>query len=966
MCGICGIVDFSDRPIERAVVGRMARVIAHRGPDGEGFHFDDAAAPRAALAARRLAVIDLEAGSQPLSNEDGTVWVAYNGEIYNYRELQAQLESLGHRFRTRCDTEVVVHAYEEWGDDCVERFNGMFAFAVWDQRRKRLLLARDRLGKKPLAWVQRGERLWFASEIKSLLEDPDIPRELSPDAFLGYLTFFAVPEPQGLLAAVQKVPPAHVLAFENGTAALSRYWDPGCGPPEERSEEAWLDATEELLEDAVRIRLVSDVPLGAFLSGGIDSGLLVAMMARSAADITTFNIEFAPGYSEAAGARAVAERYGTRHHEHVVDAGTAWRDLRDMVWHHDEPSQSLIQGWYVSRSAREHVTVALSGIGGDELFSGYPSHQAVARFAALAWVPRPAWQAARLLAGGMEAMGVGGARARRLARGAESALMDPVERFATRFLQATDAEERGRMLSSRTLAAADPDGPSAYLRRHFAACRSPEFLNRVLYVDQKTYLPNELLRATDSMSMAHSLEVRTPFLDYRLVELAARMPASLKLRGGMTKHVLRRLAERHLPEGAAHQPKRGFSIPLRHWITPATEAFVRDVLAPDRVRRAGFFEPAAVETLLAEHFGGKADHARWILALLTFELWRELFLAPPAEGAALEAPAAAGTVSTAAPRLSIIIVNWNTRDITRDCLASVRKWMRAVPHEVILVDNASSDGSADMVRAEFPEVRLIANAENVGFGRANNQGMRVARGDLFFLLNSDTLLVDDSVGRLADLVASEPDVGIAGCRLLNEDRTTQSSCGRSPSVGVSILEELLLYKLLPRRMQGELLLGGYWPHDRARDVDAVWGAAMMVRREVFEETGGFDERIFMYGEDLDWCMRARDRGWRIRFHPEGEIVHLDHRSSAQRYGDMRIDLSLQRGYDIYRERTGALATAALMGVKAVGALIRIGYFGLRGRRPGPNQAYYASQTAFYRRVLAFHLRALLGERLDLE
>jgi asparagine synthase (glutamine-hydrolysing) len=971
MCGICGIVDFSDRPIEKAVVERMARVIVHRGPDGEGFHFDDAAAPRAALAARRLAVIDLEAGHQPLSNEDGTVWVAYNGEIYNYRELQSQLESLGHRFRTHCDTEVVVHAYEEWGDDCVTRFNGMFAFAVWDQRRKRLLLARDRLGVKPLAWVQRGERLWFASEVKSLLEDPEIPRELSPEALLGYLTFFAVPEPQGLLAAVRKVPPGHVLAFENGTATLSRYWDPGCGPIEERTEEAWLDAVEGLLEDAVRIRLVSDVPLGAFLSGGIDSGLVVAMMARSAADITTFNIEFAPGYSEAADARAVAERYGTRHFEHVVDAETAWQDLRDMVWHHDEPSQSLIQGWFVCRAAREHVTVALSGMGGDELFSGYPSHRAAARFEALEWVPRPVWHAARLLAGGLEACGLGGARIRRFGRGAESALMSPVERFATRYLQATDADERGRILSARTLGAADPDGPAAYLRRHFAACRSPEFLNRVLYVDQTTYLPNELLRATDSMSMAHSLEVRTPFLDYRLVEMAARMPASLKLRGDTTKYVLRRLAERHLPEGSARRPKRGFAIPLRNWITPATETFIRDVLAPDRLRRAGFFEPAAVEGLLVEHFAGRADNARWILALLTFELWREMFLAPPAEAEArvatvVAAATAAAAAPAAVPRLSIVIVNWNTRDITRDCLSSIRKWMRSVPYEVILVDNASSDGSADMVRREFPEVRLIANTENVGFGRANNQAMRVARGEFFFLLNSDTLLIDDSVDRFVELVASEPDVGIAGCRLLNEDRTTQSSCGRFPSLGVALVEELMLYKLLSRRHQGELLLGGYWPHDRARDVDAVWGAAMMVRRKVFEETGGFDERIFMYGEDLDWCMRVHARGWRIRFRPECEIVHLDHRSSAQRYGDMRIDLSLQRGYDIYRARAGSLATAALMSVKTVGALIRIAYFGYRARRPGPNQGYYASQTAFYQRVLAFHRRALRGQRLELE
>lgn len=317
-------------------------------------------------------------------------------------------------------------------------------------------------------------------------------------------------------------------------------------------------------------------------------------------------------------------------------------------------------------------------------------------------------------------------------------------------------------------------------------------------------------------------------------------------------------------------------------------------------------------------------------------------------------------------RLSIIVVNWNTREITRACLESVRHWVRAIPHEVILVDNASSDGSADMVRRDFPDVRLIANEENVGFGRANNQAMRVARGEYFFLLNSDTLLFDDSVDRFTEKVAAEPDVGIAGCRLLFEDRRLQSSCARFPSLRLALLEELVLYKLLSRERQGEVLLGGYWPHHRTRDVDAVWGAAMLVRRQVFEETGGFDERMFMYGEDLDWCMRVRDRGWRIRFHHDCSIVHLDHRSSAQRYGDGRIDLSLQRSYDIYRTRAGAVATAALMAVKTVGSLIRILWFGVRAKRPGPNQEYYAGQVAYYRRIVAFHRRALAGKRFDPE
>ena len=318
------------------------------------------------------------------------------------------------------------------------------------------------------------------------------------------------------------------------------------------------------------------------------------------------------------------------------------------------------------------------------------------------------------------------------------------------------------------------------------------------------------------------------------------------------------------------------------------------------------------------------------------------------------------------PILSIIVVNWNTREITRACLASVREHLGTIPYEVLVVDNASSDGSAEMVRHDFPWVRLLANDENVGFGRANNQAMRVARGEYFFLLNSDTLLSDDSLEKMVRWMETEPEVGIAGCKLLNEDRTGQISCTRFPSLRTSIFEELLLYKLVSRKRQGEILLGGYWDHDHPRDVDALWGAAMLVRRRVFEETGGFDEGIFMYGEDLEWCMRVRDRGWRIHFNPVCRIVHLDHRSSNIRYGDTRVDLSLQRGYDLYRRHNGAMATAALLVVKATGAAIRLAYFGLRSRLPGKNREYHRAQASTHGRVARFHARALMGRRLELD
>jgi GT2 family glycosyltransferase len=318
------------------------------------------------------------------------------------------------------------------------------------------------------------------------------------------------------------------------------------------------------------------------------------------------------------------------------------------------------------------------------------------------------------------------------------------------------------------------------------------------------------------------------------------------------------------------------------------------------------------------------------------------------------------------PTLSIIIVNWNTRDITRAALRSVHEHVSGIDYEVIVVDNASSDGSAEMVRAEFPGVRLFANATNVGFGRANNQAMRVARGQYFLLLNSDTLIFDEAIQRLIHFIDADPAVGIAGCKLLFEDRTLQSSCSRFPSLRVTLLEDLMLYKFLPRRLQGELLLGGYWPHDRARDVDAVWGAAMLVRRQVFEQTGGFDERIFMYGEDLEWCMRVRDHGWRIAFTPDAAIVHLNHKSSEQKYGDARIDLCHKRAYEIYRRRAGLAAMLLMMLIKTFGALVRASYFGLRAMRRGCMQDYFNAQAKVHSRSLRYHLRALAGRRLAVE
>lgn len=316
--------------------------------------------------------------------------------------------------------------------------------------------------------------------------------------------------------------------------------------------------------------------------------------------------------------------------------------------------------------------------------------------------------------------------------------------------------------------------------------------------------------------------------------------------------------------------------------------------------------------------------------------------------------------------LSIIVVNWNTREITRNCLQSVREKVTGISCEVIVVDNASSDVSVEMVRSEFPEVRLIINDENLGFGRANNQGMRVARGRYFLLLNSDTIVIDDSIQRLVSFMESSPQIGIAGCKLLFEDLTLQGSCARFSSIKLALLEDLMLYKFMSRRRQGEVLLNGYWAHDRTRDVDAVWGAAMLVRREVFDETTGFDERIFMYGEDVEWCMRVRDLGWRITFAHDCRIVHLEHKSAEIMYGDERVDLCHKRAYEIYAARYGVVAMTVLMLIKTVGALIRVCYFGLRAMARSRAKDYFSTQAKFYNRSLKYHLRAISGRKLSIE
>jgi asparagine synthase (glutamine-hydrolysing) len=927
MCGIAGMHFADGRPVDRRALERMGEVLAHRGPDGEGVHVDDEARPSIGLVSRRLAVIDLPGGAQPMTAGECTI--AYNGEVFNAGELRSELERAGHRLRTTCDTEVVLHGYLEWGDAVLHRLNGMWALAIWDARRRRLFLARDRLGVKPLVYAQSNGAFAFASEIKALVASGLVERALDAAALPHYLSTFAVPEPYSLVRGVRRLRAGHALVVDQTGVREERWWD--CALPEDdpgRGAESYREEVEELLADAVRRRLVADVPVGVLLSGGIDSRLMATFARDATGGLRSFTLGFdGAGGDERAAARRIAQAVGADHREEVLGAREAAAALPDLLDAYDEPGESLVQSHFVSRLARRDVTVALSGLGGDELFASYPTHVVVALLSRFDRLPSGIRGALR--------HGAAMAPSARLRRVAALVSLDPDARAAEELMHQTPAALRGELLAADVRASVDLHAPVRHLEEHFGRARSNDPLNRVLYVYVKTYLVDELLRATDAMSMHNSLEVRTPFLDYRLVELAMRMPARHKLRWRTGKLVLREVAERRL-DVSSDPAKRGFVLPLEGWLRAGLGEQVRDALSDPVVRRRGVFDPDAARRVGRRALAGDARMVPAALMLYGFETWAQRWLDPPAPAGSTRPP----EISTLAPVLSVIVVSWNTRDLLRECLASIELHLASVEHEVIVVDNASTDGSADMVAAEFADVVLNRNDRNVGFGAANNQAMRMARGDSFLLLNSDTRLVDDSVARLCHDVSSMEGIGVAQCRLRLPDGRVQHTTYRFPALGLAVLDDLGLHKLLGARRAGETLLDGYWAHDRERDVDWVAGSFMLVRRAVFEQTGGFDERLFMYGEDMEWCRRIRDAGWRIRYFPGAEIVHADHASADLRFGDERVALCLRRQHDAYRDRAGPLRARTYVAVRLVGAGLRALYYRARARAGGRRAGAY--------------------------
>jgi asparagine synthase (glutamine-hydrolysing) len=631
MCGICGIVHRDPEfPIDPATLDSMMDTLAHRGPDGRGVHV----AGGVGLGHRRLSIIDLTGGAQPMYNEDRSIAIVFNGEIYNYLELIPELRARGHQFASVCDTEVIIHLYEELGPECVERLNGMFAFAVWDGRTRSLLLARDRLGKKPLYYATVGDRLVFASELKALLGDPAFRAEVDVAALDDYLSYGYVPGEECILRGVRKLPPGSILEWRDGRLEVRRYWSPswaqsdgaaradGAARPDDAARtdiDEWSADLLELLRDAVRVRLRSDVPLGVFLSGGVDSSAIVALASGCTTQpVRTFSVGFEEtDYSELAYARMVAQRYGTRHTEIIVrdhDLGV----LPDLVYHLDEPfaDPSALPTYYVCREARRHVTVCLSGDGGDEVFAGYARYAQGIRHAR--------WERWVRLAGRPMVGAVAQVYPRRLpGRGAiERMRANGAHRYALQVGLFPEAERRALL---RPELQDHLHATGALFEPLFRATQRAPLLSVMQHVDQRTYLPDDILVKVDRMSMMSSLEVRAPLLDYRVVERVNAAPADFKLRAGEGKYVLKRLLEPLLPGEVLHRRKMGFGIPLRHWFRGRHESTLRErLLAPD-ARLTRWLEPEAIRAVVEDALAGGRDLSRRAWTLLVLEEWCRRF-----------------------------------------------------------------------------------------------------------------------------------------------------------------------------------------------------------------------------------------------------------------------------------------------------------------------------------------------------
>ncbi|MDX6581822.1 MAG: hypothetical protein QOI10_1006 [Solirubrobacterales bacterium] len=619
MCGIAGLGNFGG-PVDDGVVHRMCRVMEHRGPDSAGFHFE----PGVALGMRRLAIIDVAGGEQPVYNEDGSVVVVANGEIYNHDELRQSLRKRGHKFDSRCDTEVLVHLYEEFGADLVRHLRGMFAFAIWDARKRRLLLARDRVGKKPLFWARHGERFWFGSEVRSLLQDPSLSREIDPGAIDAYLTLQYVPHPLCAFRDIRKLPPASTLLIDETTAQVETYWRLDYSAKLESPDENEIrERLWEEIREATRIRLMSDVPLGAFLSGGIDSSAVVAAMAEQTTEpVRTFSIGFRDrDFDEADYARAVAEQFSTNHTEFQVEP-EAISIMPKLARHYGEPfaDSSAIPSFYLAELTSGQVTVALNGDGGDESFGGYGRYLRGTRLARLGWLPSGAQRAAPTLAAVLGRPRDDRSLRARVKRLAGTLGAPPWQRYMMS-LTAFDRQSRDRLVSPEFLERLDSWRAERVIEDAWTTSTAETDLERMLDVDVQTYLPGDLLPKIDIATMAHSLEARSPFLDHRLMEFAASLPGSMKLDGGVTKRILKQTMRGRLPDAILDRPKMGFGVPLARWFREDLRDLPAEHLLDPGCLSRGYFRRSELERIIGEHRDGVTDNSLRIWVLLQFEMW---------------------------------------------------------------------------------------------------------------------------------------------------------------------------------------------------------------------------------------------------------------------------------------------------------------------------------------------------------
>jgi asparagine synthase (glutamine-hydrolysing) len=632
MCGICGIVKTEKGfPISSSLIASMCEAMTHRGPDDQGIHTEK----NVGLGARRLSIIDLEKGHQPLSNENQTIWISHNGEVYNFPALKEELISRGHTFQTKTDTETIVHSYEEWGEDFVHRLRGMFAFGIWDGREEKLILVRDRLGIKPLYYTLLEDKtLVFGSELKAILLHPGVRRSLDPKALNLYLTLEYIPAPHSIFNNIFKLPAGSLLIYKKGQIHQKRYWELNdlektSSLADESKEAAVMDELYARIRDSVQLRLISDVPLGAFLSGGIDSSCIVGMMRElGASPIKTFSIGFEDAsYDELHHARRIAEKFQTEHEEFVLQPRAL--DLTDELIHHlDEPfgDFSIFPTYLVSKMARSHVKVILSGDGGDEVFGGYEHYQAqkLSRFPLPFLFRRIIHPFVRMIPPSQKKKGMWN-KIRRFSQGFQHSSRYRHLRWMM-FLTEKDKKSLFTPEFQNELGGIDPLYGTMPFDDLYSKSEAFDALNGELYLDLSSYLVDDILVKVDRMSMAASLETRVPLLDHKIVEFAYSLPGDLKLKGLTTKWIFKKTMERLLPRPNIYRKKEGFSIPIKHWLRTELKELLLDYLNEDRIRRAGLFRFDAISRMIDMHLKQKENFSHQLWALLVFEIWRDNYL----------------------------------------------------------------------------------------------------------------------------------------------------------------------------------------------------------------------------------------------------------------------------------------------------------------------------------------------------